>query len=142
MLRVLLLPNLQRFEDHGLFLLRLITGGFLVWGTLDNLISAARMQEFVGFLAQFGFPAPQLLAPLSVYAQFICGALLVLGLLTRWAGLVMLFNFLVAIFMVHWGQDFRGQWPALILVFLSLYFALRGAGRLSIDRMIELRPAS
>ncbi len=133
----LLLSNLERYSDHGLFLLRLVTGGFLMWGTFDNVVSAERMQEFVEFLRQFRFPAPELLAPLSVYAQFACGALLVAGFLTRIAALVMLANFVVAVTIVHWGQDFRAQWPALILGFLSLYFALRGAGRLSLDRRLE-----
>lgn len=137
MFRLLLLPNLERFADHGLFLLRLVTGGFLIWGTLDNVTSAARMLEFVAFLGQFQFPAPGLLAPVSVYAQFLCGMLLVLGLCTRWAGFVMLFNFAVAVSMVHWEQDFRAQWPAVILVFLSLYFGLRGGGRLAVDRVLE-----
>jgi putative oxidoreductase len=57
----------------------------------------------------------------------------VIGLLTRWAGLLMTFNFIVAVVMVHWSQDFRGWWPAIVLVFISLHFALQGAGRYSVD---------
>jgi putative oxidoreductase len=75
--------NLDRYShlsDATLMLLRVVTGAFLVYGTWDNVTSAERMQEFVGFLAQNGFPWPQHMAPLSVYAQFVCGVLLVLGL--------------------------------------------------------------
>jgi hypothetical protein len=46
-----------------------------MWGTVDNISSAERMAEFVGFLGQSGFIMPELMAPLSVYTQFICGAL-------------------------------------------------------------------
>ena len=127
------LDFLKRYSDLSLLLLRLLTGAFLIYGTQDNILSDARMHEFVQFLAKRGFVWPELMAPLSVYAQFICGVLLVLGLLTRWAGLLMTFNFIVAVVMVHWSQDFRGWWPAIVLVFISLHFALHGAGRYSLD---------
>ena len=124
---------LKRYGDLSLLSLRILTGAFLIYGTQDNILSDARMQEFVQFLAKRGFVRPELMAPLSVYAQFICGVLLVIGLLTRWAGLLMTFNFIVAVVMVHWSQEFRGWWPAIVLVFISLHFALHGAGRYSVD---------
>jgi putative oxidoreductase len=132
-------PNPRRLPDATLMLLRVVTGAFLVHGTLDNVLSAARMQEFVGFLTQNGFTAPQLMAPLSVYAQFACGLLLVLGLLTRWAGAVVAINFVVALAMVHWHQDFRGWWPALVLVLLGLHFAAQGGGRYALDAALAAR---
>jgi putative oxidoreductase len=105
------------------------------------VLSAARMEEFEKFLAGFGFWMPELMAPLSVWAQFLCGFAFVLGLLTRWAGLVTAFNFAVAVWMVHWPQDFPGWWPALVLLFLGLLFGTVGPGRWSIDhRLIERRP--
>lgn len=130
------LSFLKQYGDLSLLSLRVLTGAFLIYGTQDNVFSDARMQEFVQFLAKRGFVWPELMAPLSVYAQFICGALFVVGLLTRWAGLLMVFNFIVAVVMVHWSQDFRGWWPAIVLVFISLHFALQGAGRYSVDELL------
>jgi len=127
------LEFLKRYGDLSLLSLRILTGAFLIYGTQDNILSDARMQEFVQFLAKRRFVWPEFMAPLSVYAQFICGVLLVIGLLTRWAGLLMTFNFIVAVVMVHWSQDFRGWWPAIVLVFISLHFSLHGAGRYSVD---------
>ena len=129
--------GLGRFSDLSLGALRAVTGMFLVYGTQDNVLSADRMEEFVGFLRAHGFILPELMAPLSVWAQLVCGVLLVLGLLTRWAGLVVAFNFVVAVWMVHWPQDFRRWWPALVLVFLGLHFACAGGGRWSLDRLIR-----
>ena len=120
-------------------LLRWVTGAFLVYQSHDNIFSAARMDEFEKFLVQFNFPLPELMAPLCVWAQFLCGIAFILGLLTRWAGLVTTFVFIVAVWMVHWPQDFPGWWPALILIFLGLLFATLGAGRYSLDRRIERR---
>jgi putative oxidoreductase len=125
-----------RWSDLSLAALRALTGAFLVYGTQDNVLSAARMDEFAGFLRAHGFILPELMAPLSVWAQLLCGILLVLGLLTRWAGLVVAFNFVVAVWMVHWPEDLRGWWPAIVLVFLGLHFACAGGGRWSLDRLL------
>jgi putative oxidoreductase len=136
---LLLLSPLARLADFGLLLLRCVTGAFLVWQSHDNIFSAERMDEFEKFLVQFNFPLPELLAPLCVWAQFLCGFAFILGLLTRWAGLITASVFVVAVWMVHWPQDFPGWWPALILVFLGLLFATLGAGRYSLDHRIERR---
>lgn len=132
----LLLTPLARFGDLGLLLLRLVTGAFLVWQSHDNVFSAARMAEFEAFLTQFHFPLPALMAPLCVWAQFLCGIAFILGLLTRWAGLITTFVFIVAVWMVHWPQNFPGWWPALILVFLGILFATMGGGRYALDQLI------
>ena len=135
----LLLPPLARLGDVGLLLLRWVTGAFLVWQSHDNVFSAARMAEFETFLQRFGFVAPEVMAPLCVWAQFLCGFAFILGALTRWAGLVTTLVFVVAVWMVHWPQDFPGWWPALILVFLGILFATVGAGRYSVDFLLEGR---
>ena len=136
---LLLLTPLARLTDLGLLLLRWVTGAFLVWQSHDNVLSADRMEEFEKFLVQFNFPMPGLMAPFCVWAQLLCGFAFILGLLTRWAGLITAFVFVVAVWMVHWPQDFPGWWPALILIFLGLLFATQGAGRYSLDHRIERR---
>jgi len=136
---LLLLTPLARFEDAALLALRGLTGAFLVYGVWDNIVSPDRMAEFVGFLAASGFAAPQLMAPLSVYAQFVIGLALIAGLATRWAGLLLAFNFIVGVAMVHWEQSFREWWPAIVLVGLGLLFATLGAGRYSADGILERR---
>lgn len=131
------LAPLARFGDLGLLALRWVTGAFLVWQSHDNILSAARMDEFVRFLEQFDFPAPALMAPICIWAQFLCGLAFILGLLTRWAGIVTTLVFVVAVWMVHWPQDFPGWWPALILVFLGILFATQGGGRYALDTRFE-----
>ena len=135
----LLLEPLAELGDLGLLLLRWVTGAFLIYQSQDNIFSADRMAEFEQFLTQFHFIMPRVMAPLCVYAQFLCGIAFILGFLTRWAGVVTTFVFIVAVWMVHWTQDFPGWWPALILVFLGILFATLGAGRYSIDGRITTR---
>lgn len=139
MTRTLFLPNLKRHADLAWLAVRLLTGAFLIHGVWDNIQSGARMTEFVGFLKANGFPAPALMAPLSVYVQFAIGVALIAGLFTRWAGLLLVFNFVVGVVMVHWSQSFREIWPAAVLVGLGLMFATYGAGRWSLDALFERR---
>ena len=135
--RFLFLPGNDRFADFGLLLLRIATGAFLIYQSHDNVLSAARMDEFVKFLTQFKFVMPEIMAPLSVYAQFAAGFAFILGLFTRWFGLITAFNFIVAVWMVHWTDPVPAIWPAAILIFLGLYFGLRGSGAYGLDRMFE-----
>jgi putative oxidoreductase len=135
--RLLFLPGNARLADIGLLLLRWITGAFLIYQSHDNIFSAERMDEFVKFLAQFNFIYPELMAPLSVYFQFAAGIAFILGFLTRWFGLITAFNFIVAVWMVHWNDPVPGIWPAAILIFLGLYFGLRGSGRYGLDALFE-----
>lgn len=136
---LLFLTRWYRHRDAALLLMRMAIGAFLVWGVVDNITSAAQMHEFERFLARFGFPVPHLMAPLSVWAQFGVGIAFILGLLTRWAGVVCAVNFLVAIVMVDAQGGIRGAFPAACLVLIGVYLATNGAGRFSLDRLLETR---
>ena len=138
----LFLPRNSRNSDVGLLLLRIATGVFLIYQSHDNVLSAARMDEFVKFLRHFHFVYPELLAPLSVYAQFVAGIGFILGLFTRWLGLITCFNFIVALWMVDSQGPFNTWWPAGILIFLGLYFGLRGSGRYGVDALLEGKSAT
>jgi len=133
MRKFLFLNGAQRFGDFALLLLRVFVGLFLIWGVWDNITDAGRMREFQEFLGKHGFVAPGLMAPLSVYTQLLVGIGFVLGLFTRWAGILCAFTFIVAIVMVDHHGGMRGIFPSGCLVFIGLYLATNGAGRLSID---------
>ena len=121
-------------SDLGLLILRFVIGGHLMVMTQDNVFSWGRMLEFRDFMAQFGFPFPLFCAVLSVIGQFGGGLALVLGLFTRFAGLVIAFNFVVAIWMVDSKQPYPGAFAALALVAAGLCLMFTGAGRYSLDQ--------
>lgn len=130
------LDGLSAWSDHALLLLRLVVGSFLIWGVLDNILSAARMAEFQAFLSQQGFVMPALMARLSVWAQFLIGCGFVLGLLCRWAGLLCAVNFLVAIIMVDAAGGIRAAFPSAALVCIGLLMASLGPGRFALERYL------
>ena len=137
MRKFLYLSSAQRFADFALLLMRVFVGVFLVWGVWDNVTDSARMQEFVEFLRKFKFASPELLAPVSVYVQLAVGLAFIFGLFTRWAGILCVINFLVAIVMVDRFGGMRGIFPSGCLVAIGFYLATYGAGRFSFDTVLK-----
>jgi putative oxidoreductase len=133
-----MLSGNARHADLGLLLLRLCTGAFLIYQSHDNVSSAARMDEFVKFLVQFNFPMPELMAPLSVYAQFAAASGSCLACSRGGSA-------------HHHGQlhgrlldgslvsGFCGLVASADPCLLGLYYGLRGGGRFAIDALIEGR---
>ena len=136
---LLLLTPLRRFADEALLLMRMAVGAFIVWGVWDNVTSAEHMDKFIAFQRQFGFAYPELMAPLSVYGQLLMGLAIFFGLFTRWAGLVFAFHFVVAIAMVDHHSGLRGSLASLCLVVMGLFWGTYGAGRYSLDALLERR---
>ena len=137
MRKFLYLSGAQRFGDFALLFMRLFVGLFLIWGVWDNITDAGRMREFAEFLGKHGFMSPRLLAPVSVYAQAGIGVAFVLGLLTRWAGILCIIHFAIAIALVdHLGGP-RAMFPSGCLIVIGLYLATHGAGRYSLDASLK-----
>ena len=126
---------LEPYREIGPLFIRLAIGWHLVYGTQDNVFNPARMAEFSGFLAKQGFAYPDFMAPLSAYAQFVCGGLYILGLFTRPAAAVMVFNFVVALWMVHRGLPYPENALAILMLCGSLFLLFHGPGRWALDQL-------
>ena len=124
---------LERRREYGMFFVRLIVGFHLIYGTADNVFSSARMLEFRDFLAAHGVAAPLVAANVSAYAQFICGALFIVGFLVRPAAIVMIVNFLCALIIAHRTGGYPSAALALMMLFSSIAFLVHGPGRPAID---------
>lgn len=70
---------------------------------------------------------------LCIFAEVFCSALVVLGLFTRFAALVLVINFSVVLFLVIKGQPLETQQTA--ITYLTAFFALllMGPGKYSVD---------
>ena len=123
-------PTVARLTIAGVFI---ETG----WGKLHNL------QKVIGFFTELGIPAPQLQAPLVAATEFVCGALLLVGLFTRVASLPLIVSMTVAILTarksdVHGYSDLFGTIEYLYIVIL-LWLAAYGAGPISLDAVFARR---
>lgn len=134
---MIMLKSLNHYFDkrkeYGVIFLRLIIGWRLIDGTQDNIFHWDRMLEFRDFLEQQNVAFPLIAAHVSVYAQFICGISYLLGAFVRPAAVIMMVNFLAALYIVHWGTSFEASFDALMMLFGSIFFLIHGPGKLSVD---------
>lgn len=130
---------LSPYSSWAPLLLRLFIGFVLVYGTQDNVFSHARMLEFRDFLEASGFPYPLASAYLSAYAQFLTGILLLVGLFTRYAAIIVVVNFVVALWMVHLHLPFNENIAPMAMLVGGLFFVLYGAPRYSMDAFLARR---
>src|SRR5688572_23081955 len=126
---------LDRNKDIGILLLRLFIGIRLVYGVVDNVFSWDHMIKFQDFLHHFNFPVPLVSAVISVYAQLFAGLMYMFGWKIRLAAMLMIFNFLIAVIMVHRNDSFEQATPALAMLFCSLFFLFNGSGKYSVDNL-------
>jgi putative oxidoreductase len=104
-------------KEVGILLLRLFISLRLLYGVVDNITSWDRMMEFSGFLQSQNFPIPTICAMLSVYAQLVCGILILLGYKTRMASAIMTVNFIVAAFVhLRMKDTVENMTPALAML--------------------------
>jgi putative oxidoreductase len=126
-----------RVGDVGLLLLRLFAGPALA--LLHGINKLPPSERFVGTIGGFGFPAPDFFGWMSGFAEFGGGLLLALGLLTRPAAALIVINMLVAVVFAHAGDDLAGRELPLFFLFAALMYFFTGAGRYSIDALIQGR---
>ena len=92
------------------------------------------------FREEYNLPliSPELAAPLTMVAEHVLPALLVLGLLTRFSALGLIVMTLVIQFLVYpdaWWPV-HSLWLGLLLVIVQ-----RGGGTLALDRLLVTKPA-
>jgi putative oxidoreductase len=92
--------------------------------------------------AGMGVPLPGLVAPFIALLELVGGVMLILGVLTRPVALLLLFEMLGALFIVHLAAGFflpRGYEFVLILAAVALAIVIAGAGAYSIDGLLGRR---
>lgn len=122
-------------DDLGKLILR------LALGILILLHGIAKLTGGVGFIAGMlgKMGMPEALAYLVYVGEVLAPALLIIGLWTRPAALIVAINMVVAIWLVHMGELFQltktGGWALElqgIYLATALAIALLGAGRYSV----------
>jgi putative oxidoreductase len=129
---------------------------------LGVIFFAHGAQKMLGWFGGFGFSAtmnaftntmniPAPLAFLAIAAEFFGGLGLIVGFLTRIAALGVTVNMLVAVTMVHHAFGFFMNWAGtqqgegfefhLLVLSVTAFLILRGAGAFSVDRAISAASA-
>ena len=123
-------------KDGGLLLFRVIAGIIFVvhgWAKFNGGYA-------IGFFTKIGMPIPSVAGPFVTFLELGGGAALILGLLTRYLGILYTIQMCVAAY-VQWilfKKGFSGAELELLLVFTGILLATNGAGKYSLDKMLKL----
>ena len=123
----------------AVILVRLIVGGIFLSEGIQKFLFPADLG--VGRFIRIGIPTPEFMAPFVGLCEVLCGALILIGLMTRLASLVMIINILVAIATTkvpllvskgfwNFAHEARVDYAVLLG---SLFLLIEGAGAVSLD---------
>ncbi|MDM0089095.1 MULTISPECIES: DoxX family protein [unclassified Variovorax] len=126
---------MTRSDDTGKLVLRLALGILILLHGISKLSTG--VSGVGGMLASHGLPSA--LAYLVYVGEIVAPALVIIGLYTRPAALIIVINMLVALWLVHTADLFAlgksGGWALELqgmFLFGAVAVALLGAGRLSV----------
>lgn len=127
---------MKNYDDLGKLILRLTVGGLMLFHGVDKL--RAGLGGISGALAANGLPT--FLAYGVYVGEIVAPLLVIIGLFTRPAAAVIVFNMIVAVALAHAGDLFKigphGGWALELQGFYlltALVVALIGPGLWSID---------
>jgi uncharacterized membrane protein YphA (DoxX/SURF4 family) len=131
---------LRRLDWLPPLLARLWLGGSFLWSGYHQATHAG---DAVTHFARLGIPAPGFFVPLVSAVELACGALLLVGLLTRLAAIPLIVTMVVATITAKIPQlkrpgDFLLIGEALYVLLLT-YLVIDGPGRVSLDARLEQR---
>lgn len=119
--------------DLAALLLRITIGGiFIYYGYI-------KLSGYSEILKMFGDPigiGTKLSLQLVIFAEFFCGAFVLLGFFTRLTIIPIMVTMTVAYFVAHANDPFLTKHTVLVYLFLSLVIFTLGSGRFSIDRLL------
>jgi len=134
--------SLNNLQPWGAFFLRLVLGIAMLYhgwskvippgGFHGNAFSA--IERHSHYVASLGLP--YWLGIVSALTEFVGGSLLLLGLFTRFAALLVAVNMLVALIMVNRHHGYSGSEYSLALLVIALMLFFYGAGVCALDRKI------
>ncbi|MEZ5220557.1 MAG: DoxX family protein [Ilumatobacteraceae bacterium] len=137
--------TLHRFHLVVPLVLRVVLGGLFVWHGVDKFDAGIDMVEQM--FTMWGVPAPGLTAPLTAIVEIAAGAMLLLGVATRVAAMLLSVVMIGALLYVKADLGVISSEPMpgaeLDLSMLAGLVALivLGPGPLSVDHKLGIEPA-
>lgn len=128
------------YRSWGLTILRVVVGVvFVVHG--GQKLFMFGFHNVAGMFEHMGIPLPAVTSAVVILVEFLGGLLLLLGIFTRWAALVIAIDMAGAIVLIHAKNGFYNQaggfeYP-LTLLAASICLALAGPGALALGDMFS-----
>jgi len=129
---------MRNAQDIGILLLRLTSGGFMLFS--HGLGKASKL--FAGGTIQFpdpiGIGATASLAMASI-TEVIFAALIMIGFKTRLSAIPLAGTMFVAAFIIHGSDPFKKQEFALLYMAIYIALSFLGSGKYSLDHFLKNR---
>jgi putative oxidoreductase len=135
--------SLNNLQPWGALFLRLVLGIAMLYHGWSKVIPAggfhggnafSAIERHSHYVASLGLP--YWLGIVSALTEFVGGALLLLGLFTRFAAFLVSVNMLVALIMVNRHHGYSGSEYSLALLVIALMLFFYGAGVCALDRKL------
>ncbi|MEP7376247.1 MAG: DoxX family protein [Chitinophagaceae bacterium] len=123
------------WQAEGLFLIRIIVGFFMIYHGCE-VFSEEKMKPYFEWDVFKKFSSPALIVYTGKIAELVAGILLVIGLFTRAASLVLIFTMLYISFFVGHGKVWYDDQHPFLFVLLGLVFFFTGGGKWSVDQLL------
>lgn len=138
-------------DDTAIFILRLLLGGVFFAHGMQKAFGWFGGSGFEGTMHAFeqGLGIPAFFAFLAILAESAGSVGLITGFLTRIAAFGITVNMVVAVALIHWKNGFFMNWFGkqagegfeyhILVVAMTIFLMMRGAGRWSVDGVIYKR---
>ena len=149
LIRFMLSGN-RSLEELAVLLARVLLGVFFAISGGNKIFVASQYNIMYETIVGAGIPFPHVLTYFVSSAEFVCGCLLIIGLLSALCCMAFIIDMVVAITTVQlatitkafsfidWLDDFL-YLPEVMYIIIFLWLIFSGPGRLSVDHWIAVR---
>ena len=122
--------------DLGILLLRLVFGGLFIYIGLQKIEHYHQylpmFKDYIGLGVKTSYN-------LVIFAEFFCGILVTIGLLTRLAVIPIFISMIVVVFIALKDKGFNDKQLPFVYLILSVVIFILGSGKYSADALLFKR---
>jgi putative oxidoreductase len=130
---------LDQFQPFGALVMRIVLGAIMVAHGYQKIIPHGALDNFAHIVTHLGLPA--WLAYMGAFTEFFGGILLIGGLFSRIAGMLMTIEMAVAIYKVHLHGGLvasNGYAFPLTCLAIALMIVFTGSGAVALDNLMGM----
>ena len=140
----------RSLEEFAVLLARISLGIFFAISGGNKLFVASQYNLMYKTISNAGIPFPHVMAYFVSSVEFVCGCLLIIGLLSTMCCAAFIIDMIVAIATVQLATIAKGLWfidwlddflylPEVMYIIIFLWLISSGPGRFSVDHWIAVR---